>query len=165
MDINMITISEINESNRRFWDEQKELRDRRIADEDIRDAAFARFSDEQARRVPICNRMTIEKLLADAEADKKRFLSQQSRKGGRAKKSDALQQEISKLVQSDPTITEAKLKAMLTRERFPGLIVDVGEGTICFVQPDGSKDGRLKESPRSGLKDRLSRAKKAVNSR
>jgi len=157
----MITISEINECNRRFWDEQNELRDRRIAHEAIRDTAFARFFDEQVRGVPVRNQTTIEKFLADAEADKRRFLSQQAGHGGRAKKSDALQRLILDLVRTDPEITEPRLKTMLTRDRFPGVIDDVDETNICLVQPNG----RLKESPLSGLKHRLSRAKKALKSR
>jgi hypothetical protein len=48
------TISEINELNRRYWEEQIPLRNRRIADEAIREAAFARLFDEQARGVPLC---------------------------------------------------------------------------------------------------------------
>jgi hypothetical protein len=157
----MITISEINERNRRFWDEQSELRNRRIADKAVREAAFARFFDEQARGVPVRNQTTIEKFLADAEADKGRFLSQLGRKGGRAKRLDALQQAILDLVRSRPGITEANLRDLLTRERFPGVIEDVDEANICFVQPDG----RMKESPLSGLKHRLSRAKKILKSR
>jgi len=65
------------------------------------------------------------------------------------------------LVRTHPEITEVSLKAMLTRERFPGVIEDVDETNICFVRPAG----RLKESPLSGLKHRLSRAKKILKSR
>jgi hypothetical protein len=137
----MITIREMNECNRRFWDEQNELRDRRIADKAIRDAAFARFFDEQAGNVPVRNQATIEKSLADAEADKRRFLSQQAGHGGRAKKSDALQRLILDLVRTHPDITEPRLKTMLTRERFPAVIVDVDETNICFVRPDGRAVG------------------------
>jgi hypothetical protein len=59
-------------------------------------------------------------------------VSQQARKGGRAKKSDALQQAVERLVRLYPDLTEAKLKAMLTRDRFPRLIDDVDEDAICF---------------------------------
>jgi hypothetical protein len=159
------TLREINEQNRLFWEEQNELRDQRLADEDFRETAFARLSDEQARRVPLKSQLTLERALADAERDKKRILSQQARKGGRAKKSDALQQAIESLVRLYPDITEAKVKDMLTRERYPGLIDDVDEDTIWFVQPDGSEEGRLKKAPISGLKHRLSRAKRALKSR
>ena len=64
-------------------------------------------------------------------------------------------------MRTHPKITESNLRDLLTRERFPGVIVDVDETNICFVQPDG----RLKESPLSGLKHRLSRAKKTLKSR
>src|ERR1700674_1733673 len=47
----MLTVHEVNENNRRFWEEENAARDRRIANEDFRVTAFARLSDEQARRV------------------------------------------------------------------------------------------------------------------
>ena len=47
-------------------------------------------------------------------------------------KSDALQQAVERLVRLYPDLTEAKLKAMLTRDRFPRLIDDVDEDAICF---------------------------------
>ncbi len=69
----MPTIHEINEYNRRFWEEENTARDRRIADEAIRETAFARLSGEQARRVLLKSQLTLEQALADAERDKKRF--------------------------------------------------------------------------------------------
>ena len=54
--------------------------------------ALGRLFDEQKRNVPVRNQATIEYLLAVAEAEKRRFLSQHARKGGQAKKTDALQQ-------------------------------------------------------------------------
>jgi hypothetical protein len=161
----MTTIREINELNQRFWEREIAAFNRRIADDALRETAFGRFFDEQSRRVPLYDQAPIEKFLADAERDRGRFLSHQGRQGGQAKKPDALQQEILKLVQGNPKITEAMLKAMLTRERFPGLIADIDEETIWFVQPDGSKDGRPKQAAISGLKHRLSRAKKNLRSR
>jgi hypothetical protein len=161
----MLTVHEVNEYNRRFWEEENAARDRRIADEDFRVTAFARLSDEQARRVLLKSQLTLEQALADAERDKKRILSHQGRKGGRAKKPDALRHAIEDLVRHDPRITLAKVREMLTKERYPGLIDDVDEDTIWFVQPDGSPLGRLKGASISGLKDRLSRAKNALKSR
>jgi hypothetical protein len=158
------TISEINELNRRYWEEQIPLSNRRIADEAIRETALARLFGEQAR-IPVYSQAPLEKLLADAERDGKRFLSQQGRKGGRSKKSDALQQVILDLVRSHPDITEGKLKDTLIRERFPDLIEDVDEETIWFEQPDRSGRRRLKQAVISGLKHRLSRARKALKSR
>jgi hypothetical protein len=161
----MITPSELNERHHRLWAIQNPLRDRRIADGAIREVAFARLRSELARRIPAYYQGTIEQFLADAERDRDWFLSQLGRKGGRAKKPDALQQAILDLVRRDPHITEAKLKDMLTRERFPDLIEDVDEETISFVWLDGSGRQRSKPAAISGLKDRLSRAKKALKSR
>jgi hypothetical protein len=154
------TIIELNERNRRFWEGQSELRDRRMADQMIRATAYARAASELAR-VPIRHLASIEKLLEEAEGDKQRFLSLQGRRGGLAKKSDALQQAIVGLVRKDPGMTVARLQGMLTRDRFPGLIEDVDEEKIWFRQPDGQS----KTAPVSGLKDRLSRAKKTLKSR
>ena len=159
-----LTLRQLSELHCSFWEEQNASRERRLADEAVQETAFARLSDEQKRGVPVRYQAPLEKLLADAEADKKRFLCQQARKGGQSKKSDTLQQAIVELVRSDPAITAAGLKLMLTRDRFPELVLDVDDETITFA-PDGSKDGRLKDAPISGLKDRLSRAKKALDSR
>lgn len=156
---------QINEDNRRFWEEQNTLNERRVSDAMVRETAFARLFNEQARGVPVRSQATIEQLLADVEEENRRFLSRQARKAGQAKKPDALHQAISDLVRRDPQITLAKVRAMLTRERSPGLIEDVEEETIWFVQPDGSEEGRPKKAPISGLKHRLSRAKKAHKSR
>jgi hypothetical protein len=153
------TLREINEHNRLFWEEQNTLRDRQLADEYFRETAFARLSDEQARRVPLRSQLTLERALADAERDKKQILCQQARKGGRAKKSDALQQAIECLVRLYPDITEAKVRDMLNRERFPELIEDVDEEEISFVWFDRSGRLRSKQAAISGLKHRLSRAK------
>jgi hypothetical protein len=154
------TISEFNAKNRLFWEEQNALRDRRIADEAIRETAFSRLASEQVRGLPVYYQTPIEKLLADAEGDKQRFLYDQAHKGGQAKKSDPLQQAIESLVRRDPHITSAKVRAMLTRERYPELIEDVDEEEISFVWFDRSGRRRSKQAAISGLKHRLSRAKR-----
>lgn len=161
----MMSICEINELNQRFWENENMLRERRMKDPAIREAALRKLADEQLRSIPTYYQTTLEKSLADAEYQKQRFLSQQGRKGGQVKKSDALQQAILDLVRRDPNITASELENMLTRERYPGLIDDVADGKIHFVQPDGSTDGRHKVARISGLKDRLSRAKKIHKSR
>ena len=159
-----LTFRKMNKHHNLFWAEQNTLREQRMKDDAVREAALGRLFDEQKRNVPVRNQATIEYLLAVAEAEKRRFLSQHARKGGQAKKTDALQQEIVKLVRRDPAITEARLKDMLTSDRFSELIVEFDEETISF-QPGDSKHGRLKEARISGLKDRLSRAKKSLKSR
>jgi hypothetical protein len=159
------TIDKINENNSQFWERQNALLDRRIADKGLRKPALARLARERIRGLLVYYQTSIEQSLADAEEDRKWFLSRQARDAGRAKKPDALQQAILGLVGKDPSMTEAKLKDMLTRDRFPELIVEVDDETIWFVPPDGSRDERLKGAPISGLKDRLSRAKKTLKSR
>ncbi len=76
------------------------------------------------------------------------------------KKSDVLQHAIEDLVRRDPHITLPEVKDMLTQDRSPELIEDVDEDAISFVWFDGSGRRRSKPAVISGLKHRLSRAKK-----
>jgi hypothetical protein len=98
---------------------------------------------------------------ADAAFAKQRFLRQHSRKGGQAKKSDTLQTLIEQIVQSNLALSLPELIAKLSEHKGIEPIQDFAEGTIFFT----TDDGRTKEAKVSGLKDRLSRAKKKIRSR
>jgi hypothetical protein len=111
--------------------------------------------------MPLRHRATLERALEDAERIGQRFLLQQARKGGRAAKTDALQSLIERIVARRPSISaEQLLEALRDHERIRP-IQDIVAGVIEFTDHNGAS----KSAPISGLKDRLSRAKKKIRSR
>ena len=153
---------EINQRNRDFWEVQKRLTATRMANEEILAAALEALAFEDQRRVPVYFRNTFQHALAEADDARRRFLGQQSRKGGRARKSDPLQDLIVDIARQRPNITERELLEWLKDQCPIPPIAEIVDETISFA----SRDGRLAEAPISGLKDRLSRAKKQIrNSR
>lgn len=159
--ITPLTAKEINEINREFWARQNVLMEQRMADDAVRQVALARVQSEYSRGVPINKQVSLVAALEEAETIRGIFLSQLARKGGRAQKPDALQELIIEYAKTIPDITERKLQDMLTRDRHPDVISDIGDGEIGF----NDRDGHAKSASISGLKDRLSRAKKKVCSR
>ena len=88
-----------------------------------------------------------------------------SRKGGRAHKCDALQDLIREIVLGQPHITAGQLLRVLRGSPGAGVVVSIDEESdvlagearmIHFVDDNGTS----KTASISGLKDRLSRAKK-----
>jgi hypothetical protein len=161
----VITIDELQELNLKFWEEENEKRERGIADPVLWRSVKQELDRDQMRGVPIAGQESIEFLLERADRLRRDVNTESARRAGRAPKADALQQYIVALVRKRPDITSRQLLAHLEQERWNGLIVEIADGMVCFLQPDGIKDGRTKETPISGLKDRLSRAKKQVHSR
>ena len=92
-----------------------------------------------------------------AEKVRKQLLS---RKGGSASKTDALQILIQNRVWQPPGISQRKL--------LHHLKACLGCGTIRVIDNEKieslNSNGKLKITPLSGLKDRLSRAKSKINS-
>lgn len=78
------------------------------------------------------------------------------RKGGRASKTDPLQKLIVRVVRQRPFITAKELESYLEAHQDADPIIEICGGIIRFWNHDGSE----KSAPLSGLKDRLSRAKK-----
>ena len=156
-----LTAKEINEINREFWARQNVLMEQRMADDAVCQVALARIESECSRGVPINKQVSFVAALEEAETNRGIFLSQLARKGGRAQKPDALQELIIRYARTAPNITIRELREKLTRERHPDVISDIEDGEIWF----NDRDGRLRSAVVSGLKDRLSRAKKKVRSR
>lgn len=154
------TLRELNEHAELFWIEQHALMMARLQDPELYEMAFADMAAE-AIRVPPTRRKSLEQALRDAVEVRRRVLTYQAKKGGKASKIDALQVKIQELVQQNPNLSEAKLKARLTRDAYPDLIEDVDEDEVWFKSHDGTSKSALIK----GLKDRLYRAKKALKSR
>ena len=90
----------------------------------------------------------------EEEADKKALAS--ARKGGLAKKTDALSEWIQGLADDQPRLSSHRLEQLVKQAEGHGLICSVKGDIIEFYD----KDGKIKEAKLSALKHRLSRAKK-----
>ena len=158
------TAATLNERNARFWAEQKILLEQRISDPGLYDLAKRDMDFEAARGVPVKQLKTLEQALADAAYGKAMFHSQLSIKGGRAPKSDSLQELIQNCAHENPKISQRELWHRLKKEIGKGIIVSIDAESPC---EDGSvrkihfmsSDGKVKTALVSGLKNRLSRAK------
>jgi hypothetical protein len=157
-----LTLREINDRNREFWEDQKRLRDTRISNSVIFRAAIRDLQSEELRQIPVYYRKTVEKALEDAAGTKEtcdqQFQSEFSRKGGQAPKADALQQFIMDSVRNRPLITAPELLELLKENRR---IFQLNEEEIYFDKLNGEQ----KSVPLSALKHRLYRAKKKIKSR
>jgi hypothetical protein len=167
----------LREVQRTFWAGQSALLLERMSNEGLSAIGMNALAVDEMLNYPIRFRRPLEQILTDAaqtmeeeeqEGKQKRaILAEFSRKGGRAKKSDVLQRLIETIVARKPNITEAELLQKLKSEENsanfsvmddPDLEEDPKE--ISYVN-----NGRPKDVPLSGLKDRLCRAKKKFRSR
>ena|ERR1700676_186607 len=155
------TLKEINEGNSRFWREQRSLFDERMANDAIRETAFEALQAQQLRAVPLTYQVPLEKALEDAARAEQRFSTQRARRGGTARKTDSLQLLIQQIVTHHPDISKDELLKTLRANQGIDSVEDIDEDTIHFT----NHDGRPKKAAISGLKDRLSRAKKKLKSR
>jgi hypothetical protein len=163
------TLQEINERNRQFWSEQSILMQPRMADEDVLSTAMNDIQCEGLRQVPVYNQKSFEEALEIAANAKVRFQRHAaksfqtafSKKGGAAPKLDALQTLILEIALKNPRITKTELLADLENRKLRSVVVDIDYelGSIDF---NNKNDRQLKSAPISGLKDRLSRAKKKI---
>jgi hypothetical protein len=179
MSVSPYSVKNINKRNREFWAERRALLAKRMADDVLRDIAFDTLADEVVRQVPLYFRKTVEKALEDAESAQKRFLSARARKAGRAAKPDPLKQLIEQIVERHPDINARKLLEELRRHSGGPVIDEVAKKRIYYrikaarVAPAGQNGNAgidrarvtSASAPISGLKHRLTRARKKINTR
>jgi hypothetical protein len=159
MNVVKMTIKEINRLNAEFWTDQDAFLKERMADAAVRETAFEAMETETLKGLPLFYQKSIYEALADADRARKRFMSQHARKGGLARKTDVLQELIERIVERNSAITLQALEARLREHQGTEPIEDFSDGTISFT----NHDGRMKDAALSGLKDRLSRAKKKLD--
>ncbi len=149
-----------------FWAFQAKELDRRIQHPELVDYGLKVIADEERRQVPHTNRKSLESALADGE-EAARILLPQSRRiiaqeiggaGGRARRPDPLNELIGSIVRTRPTITHVELLKVLKAQAPGPVLDDVGPESIGYIDASGN----LKDVPVSGLKDRLSRARKQL---
>jgi hypothetical protein len=166
----LLTHQDINHANEEFWSKQQILMHSRTSDESLLNLALADLQSEHDRGVPTRARKTIEKAFDDIEMVRKQVHTRFSQMGGRTRKHDVLQIMINGFVAANPNISEKDLLSRLEKE--------IGEGTIESIKFEADclagdapliryvdDNGKEKTASVRGLKDRLSRAKKEINSR
>jgi hypothetical protein len=162
----VVSNKDLNEIYAEFWRRTVAETARRMADPVIRTLAMEQIRREHLRGLPVYHQMSLDGALERVEQIGKAFAAEHKalairdlgRKGGRAKKKDGLQLRIEEIVFRRPEITRSDLFDCLRGETTPGgLIEEIADDSIWFRQVD-----RLKEAAISGLKHRLTRARKAV---
>jgi len=120
-----------------------------------------RIEVEALRGVPVYYRQPLEQAAAEAARAHQGFSRQRARSAGSALKVDGLQELIISIVQTDRKIGDKELQRRLKQHCRCPAIIEMSETDIVFVGQRGVR----KRAPISGLKDRLSRAKKTLDSR
>ena len=154
-------LAAISRKHAEFWAVQSPLAERRVADEVLRDYAMGQIADDAVRDVPIYYRKSYEHLLDDAAALQQSVLTRQARRAATAKRPDALQTLIAKILQQNPNSTSTMLLCRL--EQMVGdveEVVTLNQTVIEFIDR-----GRVRSAKISGLKDRLHRARRRNDSR
>jgi hypothetical protein len=158
----------LNAANALFWKEQSELSEIRMADDVICEIALRDLASEMVRGVQVYSRKSLEQALQDADANRSLFIKQRAQSTARADRMDALQRLIVGIVRNNPNIGIEQLLAELRRPQGGAIIDDIDDELIHFKDPVESTDhdGRpprkiiSRNAPISGLKHRLTRARK-----
>lgn len=150
---------EMNIHHRSFWEAEAVKFRGRAERPALIAAALRRVQDEQLRRVPVTSQKDLGAFLADVERELAEFSQMSARErganGGRSRKPDALNLIIESLVAKRPRVSLAQLLDSLKQHEGLGVISDIADNEIGYVTKGHSKVIRV-----SGLKDRLSRARK-----
>jgi hypothetical protein len=165
-----LTHRDINQANEQFWSEQTILMHSRISDESLLELGIGHLMSEYDRGVPVKAQRSVEQIFADIENVSIHSHAKFSQKGGKKRKSDALHDLIVTVASVNPQIRENGLLSRLKKE--------VGKGVIQSIDSERHRlagdallirffdhNGKEKIASVRGLKDRLSRAKKEINSR
>jgi len=163
--------ADINAMHKEFWRKQAEKTERQFEDQYLVSEAFKDLEEEQ-KRVPIKFQLPLEAHLNRAEKHRGRALfsddeqllqrvrQENGRRGGKCPKADRLQILIEEIVAKRPAIDCPELLKLLSHKQGAGVIVEVQEEEIFFANANGGeKSARI-----AGLKDRLYRARKKVDS-
>jgi hypothetical protein len=159
-----LALKELNERNILFWHARSELTLKHLSDESVFSLAQKDMDSQATRGVPLRSRKSLEQVLADFADAKHAFQADFSRKGGKARKCDALNDLIEGIAKRRPAITAGQLLLKLAGDSGAGVVTRVespadvraDEGRQIHYVDD---DGRPKTASVSGLKWRLARAK------
>lgn len=159
----MTTFKEINQQNSAYWEKRNRHLEKIMLNEAVLKITLKNSMSPGEVNLPLRDQSPFEVHLESAYQIYLECSSYFSKLGGRAMKEDPLQKYILELVQTRPRITSTQLLKVLVNEVRCGLIEEVDkddEGLIYFKNGKGKRN----DAEISGLKDRLSRAKKKINS-
>ena len=143
-----------------FWDNQMSLLAARSSDPILVTVALQILKSVPSVAARLLReRMSFERALEAAENYHHTIKRGLAQKGGRALKEDSLQRLIMSIVQHTPNVTTKLLLRALEREPPGRVIKHIGNELIEFSDDNGI----VQTAPISGLKDRLSRAKKKLS--
>lgn len=150
-----------NHANKLFWEHESGLALQRARDPATLETAVSILASEERRGIATHDQLTVEAALESADSAKGRFrpalISEIASKAGRASKGDGLTKIILSMVKRDPDLALPALLDRLAAMQGPGLeIEEINDTTITL----STRNDGIKEVPISGLKDRLSRAKR-----
>ena len=151
----------MNQHHSEFWAVEMRKLERRVADAQLVALATEDMASETVRGIPMYYRKTMERAYEDAERRRAAIRREDGSQGGRPPSGDALQHLIEEIVAGRPTISALALLARLGDLQHQGVIEDIDDGRVWFVDARGAGSS----ASISGLKDRLTRARKSVNSR
>ena len=161
-----ITPAEINRRNSEFWGKETPETMRLLQMDGWLEGAMAELEEDAERPLSLAQHRGLEKAVRDFN---RRLLlyqpliargirSEQARVAGSAKKTDRLQEWIVSLMRSDSTLTVPRLRRLLESEPEDGFIQEITDKEIWFT----NWHDRTRRAAISGLKDRISRAKKTI---
>ena len=152
---------EINEANRKFWAERQKAFQEHFTDPNMAAQLVGEMKREELRGIPFEQQRTLDEISHFAEISGKSTVSRRARKAAMAPRPDRLQLLIEEIARRTPGITCRALQEKLEAEVHGTVIEEIANGMISFVD----HDDLLNDAPLSGLKHRLSRAKKKILSR
>lgn len=156
------SLAELNEHSRAFWAVEALRAEKRMKDLIVSKFALARIKQQLVMEIPVRQQTTLEYELEQTDEFRlvvnKAALSNFGRRGGRAKKKDRLQQLVDAYVAEHPGNSIKSLEDHLENLQHGADIEQFTETFIEFFD----HDDKLKTAPRSGLKHRFTRARKAM---
>lgn len=163
-----MTLRTINELNANFWAKEGLRTQMRASDPAIAKNALDLMDLFRRVGFSVNQIPSFDYLLYAADINNKTSLTYFARKGGKAPKRNALQEVIDEVVRQNPNITVPQLIQALKGDAGAGVVTSIDEPSDLLLECDTryihyiDDDGRPKTASLTGLKDRLSRAKRKI---
>jgi hypothetical protein len=163
-----ITLGAMNERNANFWAKEGLRTQMRASDPAIVENALELMNLFRQVGFSVNQIPSFDHFLYAAERSNKKSLANFARKGGKAPKQDALQELIEDTLRQNRNISLAQLIETLDGDAGAGVVTSIDKPSDLLLECDRryihyiDNDGRPKTASLTGLKDRLSRAKRKI---